>query len=411
MKKDQKYYGKVWFAESEDVKQFAIISFKDDDLLLETNLCSPKRVYKEPQIIGMFTGVGYITFIDCHISFSSSGITEMRIYRPKFSFISDHHLIDAINLKVREFSVINNSIVDWVNHCTWYDTIGQKLLVKEFKDQFEVSVKELTITISHYQQFSTQRKELNIKNRGSVSFEVATPIDFLEAIELYNQFQKTLQLLFSGSKKFERFSFKCLSCNQWQEVYYNDKKFSKSTHNYVHTDYDKVKADLSNVLNAVYSNKKFQFCLDKLMENFISKQVSHNKRFTNSIATYEALCKLYSGIPIYNLGRYIKHYKRIFILIGKFEDEEWKTFPNKVIRSRDYHVHSNLENKNIYTEYELLYISFLFDFVVGYLLLESLDVSDDLLEKFIMHGNNVFIDMKRTTQILGVNPLIKSDDI
>jgi len=404
VKKDQKYYGEVWFVERENVKQFAIISFKDDDLLLETNLCSQKRVYKEPQIFGMFTGLGFITFIDCRISFSSSGITETRVYRPKFSFISDQHQIDAINLKFREFSVINDSIVDWVNHCAWYDTIEQKLLVKEFKDEFEVAGKELIITLNQYQQFSTQRKELNIKNRGSISFELTTPIDFLEAVELYNQFQKGLQLLFGGSKKFERFSFKCLSCNQWQEVYYNDKKLSKSTHNYVHTEYEKVKSDLGTVLNAVYSNKKFQFCLDKLMENFISKQVSHNKRFTNSIATYEAFSKLYSGIAKNNLGKYIKHYKRIFILLGKFEDEEWKTFPNKVIRSRDYHIHSNLENRNVYTEFELLYISFLFDFVVGYLLLESLKVSNYLLEKFIMHSNNVFIDMKKTNRILGFNP-------
>ena len=92
------------------------------------------------------------------------------------------------------------------------------------------------------------------------------------------------------------------------------------------------------------------------------------------------------------------------------DSDEWKSFPSKVVRSRDYHVHSNIANKNVYSEYELLYISFLFDFVIGYLLLETLGVSEDLLKKFIMHGNSVFIDMKRTNEILSANPLLKNKE-
>lgn len=409
MKKDQKYYGEVWFAGDKGNKQFAVLSYKDDDLLLETNLCAPGTVYKQPQILGIFTGLGYITFIDCRIQHSSSGMVETRIYRPKYSFVSAYHFVDAVNTKISEFSVINDAIVKWVDHYTWYDYIEEKLEYKNFNDAYSIEDIGLKITISHYLSFDSERTKLQINNCGSIQFKKDEPVDILEAIRIYDQFQKMLQLLFGRSAKFERFSFKCPSCDEWQQVYYNDKKLTKSTHTYVHTDYDKVKIDLDKILKAVYTDSSFQFCLDKLMENFIITHSSHNKRFTNSIASFEAFGKLYSGHKSNNLSKFIKHYKKAFVLIGKFKDEEWKLFPSKVVRSRDHHVHSNIANKNVYSEYELLYISFLFDFVIGYLLLETLEVSNDLLQKFIMQGNSVFIDMKRTNEILGVNPLIKSE--
>ena len=91
--------------------------------------------------------------------------------------------------------------------------------------------------------------------------------------------------------------------------------------------------------------------------------------------------------------------------IGQLSEEDWKLFPSKVVRSRDYHTHSNLGNKDVFSEYDLLYISFLFDFVIGYLLLETLNVSNELLQKFVKRGESVFIHMKKTNEILRTNPL------
>lgn len=410
MKKGIKYYGEVWYPDNENEKQFAIISFKDDDLQIETSLHSARGIYKESQIMGAFNGIGFVTFIDCQIQYSSSGLMETRIYYPKYSFLSAHHFIDAINTELSEFLIVNDAIVKWVNHMIRYNNVDEKLLSKQFDDHYYISEKGLSLKISQFQNFNSKRTELIIANKGSILFNTEKPIGILEAIDIYDQFQKTLQLLLGGSAKFESFSFKCLSCGEWQQVYYNDTKLTKSTRSYVHTEYEKVKVDLDKIFNAVYSDENFQFCLDKLMENFISNQVSHNKRFTNSIATFEAFCKLYSGHKLNNLSRFIRHYKEVFLLIGKFNEEEWKLFPSKVVRSRDYHIHSNTANKNVFNENELLYISFLFDFVIGYLLLQSLNVCEELLQRFIIRGNNIFINGKRTNEILSKNPLVKMED-
>ena len=91
----------------------------------------------------------------------------------------------------------------------------------------------------------------------------------------------------------------------------------------------------------------------------------------------------------------------MFKKISGLNDNEWKKFPSKVVRSRDFHVHSNLGNKDVFSEFDLLYISFLLDFVIAYLLLSQLEeIQESFLDKYVRQGNRVFVDMKRTNAIL-----------
>ena len=408
MKKDQTYYGEVWFTDTPEKKQFCTLSFVKDDIILKTNLHSQKLTYKELQIFGLFTGLGHLTFVDCIIQHSSSGIIETRHYIPSYTFISTSHKIDPVNLKFKEFFIVNDTIVNWVNHAPWYDHIDDQLTRKQFNHDYEVTGKDIKINIEHYQKFHlSKRTEFVISNRGLIKFELKEPISVLSAIGLYNQFQKVLQLLLGYSLKFDRFNFKCLGCNELKELYYNEDKLANSTNatTFVHTKYEEIKPSLLEIFNAVYTDEKFQFCLDKLMENFIGKQPSHNKRFTNSIAAYEAFCKLYTDTPKSSLKNHIIKFEDVFKKVGKIDDKEWEKFPSKVVRSRDYHIHSNVGNKGIFSEFDLLYISFLFDFVIAYLLLSEINVQQELLDKYMQHGNKVFIDMKRTNSILGSNLL------
>jgi len=410
LKKNEKYYGEVWFSDDEEDKRFCILSFKDDDLILETNLMASTITYKVTQILGIFTGLGYLTFIDCKIKFSLSGITETRIYQPKYSFVSASHFVDPNSLLLKEFYIVNNAIVKWVNHAPWYNSTNDTLIKQEFIDEFEIAEIGLKLSLQHYHQYGLKsRSELVITNKGSINFHLKEPCTLLKAFEFYDWFQKVLQLVFGSSSKFEGFKFKCLGCSEWIELYYNDRKLSTSSNTFVHTEYQKIKESLSSILVAAYSNEAFRFCLDKLMENFIGKHPSHNKRFINSITAYEAFCKLYiENSNKSNNTKLIKciiAHKEVFKKVGGIEDNDWKGFPNKVVRSRDFHVHSNLGNRDVFSEFELLYISFLFDFVIAYLMLDQLDgIETDLLEKYVQQGNRVFVDMKQTNALLGKDP-------
>lgn len=406
MKKNERYYGEVWLPANEQDRKFAVLIPKDDEILIETNLYSYEGAYKERQIFGSFNGLGYVTLIDCKTRHSATGLINSRIYKATYCFIGISHFVNPYKLKINQFYVVNEAIVKWIDHRSFYDWNKKEIVSKDFKTEFYLPDNGLKIVIEQYLNYRGSGYEIKIENKGKVSFQTEKPVDILEAIKYYDQFQKVLQLLRGGSAQFEKFLFKCPSCDDWQEVYYNDKKLTKSKNTYVHTTYSEIKDDLEKILKGAYSLESFQFCLDKLMENFITRESSHNKRFTNSISAYEAFIKNYSKNPRAKLPQAINQYKYIFILISDMGKDTWPEFLQKVIRSRNYHTHSNLGNKNVFTEYELLYISLLFDFVIGYLLLEKIGVSESLLEKFKQRGKSVYVDMQWVNSILSSNPLL-----
>jgi hypothetical protein len=353
----------------------------------------------------------YVTLIDCKIWHSATGLINLRIYKATYCFIGISHFVDPYDLKINKFYIVNEAIVKWINHRPFYDWIKKEIDSKDFKDQYYIPQINLTITIEQYLNYRKSGYEVKIKNKGRIFFQTETPVDILEAFSIYDQFQKILQLLRGGSAQFETFSFKCPTCDNWQQVYYTDKRLTKSNNTYIYTNYSEVKDDFKIIIEKAYTDEKFKFCLDKLMENFITRESSHNKRFLNSIAAFEAFYKNYEkkGKGKFKLENEIRKHKDLFMSIGNMSENQWTDFPNKVVRTRDYHTHSNLGNRDIFTEYQLLYISLLFDFAIGYLLLNSLGVSKTFLQKIVQRGQSVYVDMQRVNSILSSNPLLNNN--
>ncbi|WP_440067720.1 HEPN domain-containing protein [Tenacibaculum discolor] len=401
MFKESKYYGEVWFVDKEESKCFCVLVFENGKVALETNLSSKYPVYKYQIILGAFTGLGYITFIDCKIKFSQSGITEGRIYHPKYSFISAYHFIEPVNLKFKKFQISNDAIVDWIHKMHWYSFMEDKLVKHDdICQKFKIDEIGLSIELEQSSSSKTGHKEFVLKNNGYLNFESDKEISLLTAFDYYNTFQELLQFITSRTKQFSSFSFQCLSCGEWANIYYQEDRYEKSGSGYIHLLYDEVSNDLPTLINNIYTSKSFKFCLNKLMENLLGVKLSHSRRFTNSISTFEAYNKLYTTQKTKKLINYLRYNKEHITTIGKIDKSGFDDFLSKIIRSRDYHVHSNLKNKNIFSDFELLYISFLLDFVVGFGLLQEMNVSKEILDKVIMQGQSVFIDMQRTNKIL-----------
>lgn len=401
-----KYYGEIWFVDQEDSKCFCILSFKDGRVSLETNLNSNHPVYKHPIILGTFTGLGYATLIDCKIIYSSNGISEARIYSPKYTFISAYHFIDVKTLKIKKFQISNENIVDWVGKAHWYDYNEDKLIKqKDVKQNFRIDEIGLSIELLQSTSTRTGYKEFVLKNNGYLNFESDNEISILEAFDNYKIFQKLLQFITSKTKQFNFFSFECLSCGEWTNIYYQEDRFEKSGSNYIYLPYNEISEELDTIVQNAYTSISFRFCLDKLMENLLGIKLSHSRRFINSIATFEAFNKLYSNQKNNKLINYLRANKEYIMEISKIEDNSFEYFSAKIIRSRDYHVHSNLNNGNIFSDFELLYISFLLDYTVGLGLLQKINVSKQILDKVVVRGRSVFIDMQNTNRILNENPL------
>lgn len=407
MFKKEKYYGEVWFVNQEDLKCFCILSLKEGKVLLETNLNSKNPVYKHTIILGTFTGLGYITFIDCKIIYNESGISEASIYSPKYTFISSYHFISITNLKIKTFQISNDGIVDWVRKTHWYDYNEDKLIKqKDVRQNFRIDELGLSIELVQSTSINTGYKEFTLRNNGYLNFESDDEITIVDAIGYYKTFQKLLQFITAKTKQFSFFSFECLSCGEWANIYYQEDRFEKSGSSYIHLTYNEISEELFTIVHNAYTSKSFRFCLDKLMENLLGVKLSHSRRFINSVATFEAYNKLYSSEQKNNkLINYLRANKEYIMRMSKIEDNHFENFSAKIIRSRDYHVHSNINNENVFSDFELLYISFLLDYTVGLGLLKSMNVSIQILDKIVIKGQSVFIDLQDTNKILNKDSL------
>src|SRR5690606_28277944 len=134
-----------------------------------------------------------------------------RIYKATYCFIGISHFVNPYKLKINQFYVVNEAIVKWIDHRSFYDWNKKEIVSKDFKTEFYLPDNGLKIVIEQYLNYRGSGYEIKIENKGKVSFQTEKPVDILEAIKYYDQFQKVLQLLRGGSAQFEKFLFKCPS--------------------------------------------------------------------------------------------------------------------------------------------------------------------------------------------------------
>lgn len=397
-----KYHGEIWLPENESEKFFCVLEFLDKKVFLETNLSSRYPEYKKDLIYGAFNGLGFLTFINNSVNQSSIGIIDFRKYNPKYIFVSSDHLIDPYNLKIKEFKIINSVFNEWIRSLHWFNKYEDKLeKAEDIKHSILIKERLLEIVILKTTNYISDLNSFNLVNVGYVSFNSKNELGILEAIEIYNTFQKFLLFFYGQSKHFKSFNMKYLESDNWFSLYYNDSMTNENHSSFIHFDYRDFKYDLSEVLQKWYINEDVQFCSDIILENILTIKVSHSRRFTNSLASFEALNKRF-GVNHKNPSseKYFNDFKDGFVRIMKIEETTFKIFVKKIIRTRDYYVHGNKKQSDIFSKFELLYISFLIDFIVGIELSKQLGVSQENINKIIDQAESVYLGMQSTNRIL-----------
>lgn len=407
MFKDKKYYGEIWLKSNENVKSFCVLEVCDNQIQLETNLIDKFKVYHLDIIYGSFIGLGHLTFVNCSIKYTSSGITEARIYNPMYTFVSAFHQIDPLKLKISEFQVDNSAIVTWVRKMHWYDSIENKLEIEgEIKNCIEIPKKELNLTIVKSTSQTTNHKYFKLENIGFVNFTSKKQLTIIECIEVYNKFQKLLHFIYGKSIQFKYFSFKCLDCSNWSSLYYQDNLSKNNISNFITLDYDSIKDELPKIVTHWFSNEDISFCADIIIENLLAVKTSHSRRFTNSYSAFEAF-SLKFGKTVKNstVEKSLLEHQEIIQQITNIPYEKLKGYIKKIIRTRKFLVHRTNANDKCFTEFELLYISFLLDFVVGIGLLSQMEVSHKVINKVIGRAKSTFTDMQAVNRLLNKNIL------
>lgn len=404
MKDNQKYYGEVWLENKEKQKHFCVLEYKNKEVHLETNLSGNKISYKQNLIYGLFNGLGYLTFINNIVKYNSTGVASVKIYNPEYTFVGEH-FVSPDKLKINQFSVDNDGLLDWIRHTHWFD-FEKDQLIKEKDLNHKIELANLDLEIIRTVSSSSNKDYFKLTNIGFIEFTSKTDLTLDECIELYKRFQKLLIFIFGKSYHFEIFKFKCKNCSKWLKIYYNESLVSDNDNfNFISLVYSNIKEDLDEFVKIWFSNIDIQFCSDIIIENLLAKKVSHSRRFTNSLSAFEAYSKRF-GKKHKNpsLKKFFLDESDLILNIIELSTDEMDIFISKIIRSRDYYVHGNRGQKDIFSQFELLYISFLIDYIVGIRLLKLLKCSDKNINKIIGMANSTFKYSQPINKMLSNNP-------
>ncbi|WP_281847054.1 hypothetical protein [Olleya namhaensis] len=401
MFKENKYFGEVWFRDSDNVKCFCVLEIKDGNTHIITNLSAKDTIYQIDIIYGMFNGLGYVTFVNCNIQNNSVGIVETKIYTPKYTFVCAYHFIDPRNLRVNEFNIDNAAIVKWGRRMNWYNSIEDKVVKQEDIKHQTVISENLTLTLAISTLYTSNHDFLRVDSVGSIEFKSQKNLNILESIELYNSFQKLFHFIYGKSVQFRAFNFKCINTGKWASLYYKDDFNKENISSFITLNYDRINEDLSKLIKHWFTNPDITYCADIIIENLLSVKTSHSRRFTNSYSAFEAYSfKFGKTFKNSTVEKYLLEHKELIHTITSIPENEIKAYVSNIIRHRDFLTHRNRINNNIFSQFELLYISFLLDYIVSLGLMKHMETSDKVLQKIILRAKSTYRDVQSVNKLL-----------
>lgn len=404
--KKDKYYGEIWLPEQEDQKQFCTLEVVDNDIFLNTILLTDLFSIKLDIIYGVFNDLGCLTFVNCNVIRSETGVINYKKICPDYTFASANHFIEPKGIRLKSIEIENNTINDFISTFHTMNPLTDKVKIQS------VPIKKISInndlTLLFYKNYGIESNRFgtNILNYGILKFEFKNEKSLLQSIEIYQQFQKFCIVFFSGIEKFNYFKSICLKCGEKYNIIFRDNLAFKH-HQAIFNDFSFKDLDnFPEVIANWYNNEDAKYCFDIIIENYLSKKVSYARRFTNSIASFEAFYKLFSKEKKHTkLNRRIVEYKDIFSSIDS-SISNIEAFGIKMIRIRDYYVHGNRVQKTEFTSFELLYYSLLFDFVVIRELSIVLGFDEVYIKKIENAGSSVFKHQMPTNRLLNENIII-----
>ncbi len=403
--KEDKYFGEVWFKEQPEAKEFCILEVSDNEIYIHTNLVCTKSSYKVDIIYGIFNGLGSLTFVNCSIEKSEIGNIEYKKYNPDYVFASAYEQIDPIGLRLNTVEIENNTINNLIRSFHIVDPLVNKIEIESIKTH-EVKIND-DLNIAFYKNYgiSTSKFGVNINNKGIIKFNFSNEKSVLESIEVYKKFQKFCVIYFSGIEKFNSFKSFCLNCSKSYNVLFYD-NLAYTHHQSIFND-NLFKDEISfyEIIKNWYNNEDITYCFDIIIENYLSKKVSNARRFTNSLASFEAFYKLFSMNRHSDLDKRIIEFENSFL---KIDENIYNIieFAKKIVRIRDYYVHGNRKQNIIHDNFDLLHFSLLFDFVVIRELSKELGFNQDYIEIIEDKGASIFKYQMPINRMLNSNKIV-----
>lgn len=394
--REKEYYGEIWFPENEGDKHFCVLKRENNKLRLTTKLSDRDKSYTADLILGVFTGLGYLTFINNNVVNSVSGMITSKSYSPEYCLIGSHFLNNPREFRTLKVSIVNSDLRKWI----WlllFDLYKEDNTISYENIQEEINIDE-DLLLSFYTWVSTTDSRndyiLQVNSNASVSFDLKKSKSIVEIVDIYNKFQKFLLFFYGSTKQFEGFNLVCEGCNESFELFYKDGFHSENRNSLLNLNYQDLREDLNNLIVKWFTNNDILICVDKILNNTLSSKLSYSQKFINAYISLESFLKRFCNSNGKDFKVHLEKNQDIILLITSLKKIELDEYLKKIVRTRDYYVHDNVKQKQYFKGIDLLYESIMLEYLVSILLLKELGGGEIVINKVIQNGNLQYVNFK-----------------
>lgn len=432
----KQYQGNIFFEENDFQNKIsgAILTIENDNFTIEFQ--SEKHFRKDYSIIqGEFSGLGYVTLIECYFSGSITSIVNLTKYNVQH-LITNVKINSIDNLLAKSLYVKMDTLKKWLNLSNLSGSLisggkieyskSEKILIYDSND-FSINIH---FCLNEYSQFEKHTITLTEFNQ----LEIISKSKSVNIFELYNIYKKIkVFLAFIGvfSKENDEFKFVADDLkfeNQFEPItmkfftkFFDTTNDGIITHNKI--EFKEIEPNIFKILDNWLTNDKIQDSIVLVMEKYtfikltvetyflntcFAIETFHRKNRTNKVFSGTKFRKIKDGIraklqtqeeiDLFN-DKLIYANEPTFknrlislepefnaITINSFKIDE---FIERIVKTRNYLVHRG-SKKNIFSTTELYYASIYLETLTKYCIMENIGFEKDYLKRvFANSGKNI----------------------
>jgi hypothetical protein len=400
----QSYFGHIFLPKDDDFQKIeGVRLFIDgDDFWIEApiNLIG---LEKYNLIKGAFTGLGYVSLIECNVRGTSIGVggSEGKL---SVNYILCGVQIDSEeDLNFSSLSIVMPSLRTWLNKRIFNE-------VNIFENNLSLFRHE-PIDLGSFEKFSLEivfslnqslgrETGLAVNDFVTLKIKANSNLSLWELIEIYKKFKKFLAFIGVYDKNPDFFTFynKDLKYENIDSLV--SMKFFMETYNFKNTGidavkfpkYDDIALDLNTILQAWYKDIDLSDSIDLILDRYFQTRISNQISFLNSCFSIEIFHRRYKQTDkeLYFKDR-LKDLKEEFLLVLP-QRIEFYNFIKKVVDTRNYIVHRTPKAET-FSGLELFYASIYIETVTKLCVFKELGFNPLILSQMFLNSGYTIDNM------------------
>lgn len=377
-------------------------------------------------ILGVFNGIGKVTFLDCNMSGSSLGSgANLKKYSADW-MLTGVHISDWKEFKFSKCIVNIPSLYDWVGISAIKNRLWtEKKLYSEIPEEIKLATFEkyqLLFSFGYQSKFAKNEIHLSqYTNLKIVALE--NDIHLSDLLETIVHFKKFILLIANESPISETIT---LFNNKYKydqdgqlipiDLVANPKRQNNIQLSISATriEFKEIQNSFEEIIRTWYENTDLYSSIDLIIEKFLNPKLSRESDFLNSCFSIETFHRRFRKIEVFKKPEFKKIRKSI---VDNIENEEVKKFINeklsyaneptfrarlfdlktrfvnilpsnvniddyiiKIVKTRNFLVHRT-QNENVFDEFDMFYAARYIESIVRICILIELKFPENIIHK------------------------------